>query len=227
MEKVDKPEIQIDLTRLNIIDKENTHPDNIMKKDGQYFLDILKSEIDRFTSLCQRAEKDITENSLSEEVSGKLRATIGKSQLLLTKKFKQFEKLCNENIEASPGKKRPMSTDLEGFWDMVSIQVEDVNKMFAHIDEMRQNDWKEVSLEVNNDVEDGGQSSPKPRKKSPRSAKLIKNNNLPDEDKARKDARQRLNEHLRATRLQRNMNGNDALSDDVIHIKSSKSATKM
>ena len=25
--------------------------------------------------------------------------------------------------ETSPGKKRPMSTDLEGFWDMVSIQV--------------------------------------------------------------------------------------------------------
>ena len=30
--------------------------------------------------------------------SGKIRAAIGKAQLLITKKFKQFEKLCNENI---------------------------------------------------------------------------------------------------------------------------------
>ena len=64
---MEKPEIQIDISRLSIIDKENTHPDKIIKKDGQYFLNILQAEIERFTALCERAEKDISENSLSEE----------------------------------------------------------------------------------------------------------------------------------------------------------------
>ena len=67
MEKTDKPEIQIDISRLSIIDKENTHPDKIINKDGQYFLEILKAEVERFTALCEQAEKDITENSLSDE----------------------------------------------------------------------------------------------------------------------------------------------------------------
>ena len=67
MEKADKPEIQIDISRLSINDKENTHPDKIINKDGQYFLEILKSEVARFTALCEQAEKDIAENSLSDE----------------------------------------------------------------------------------------------------------------------------------------------------------------
>ncbi len=67
MEKIEKPEIQIDISRLSIIDKENTHPDKIIQKDGRYFLDILRTEIDRFNLLCERAAKDIAENSLTEE----------------------------------------------------------------------------------------------------------------------------------------------------------------
>ncbi|XP_065053311.1 disks large-associated protein 1-like [Rhopilema esculentum] len=218
---MEKPEIQIDISRLSIIDKENTHPDKIIKKDGQYFLNILQAEIERFTALCERAEKDIAENSLSEEASGKIRAAIGKSQLLLTKKFKQFEKLCNENIENSPGKKRPMSTDLEGFWDMVSIQVEDVNRMFDNLEELRNNNWKE-SIEPKDSPD--GKLSPTPRRKSPRSRKTSKNNNYVDEDKARKDARQRLNDHLKQVKLQRNA---DNGGPSEVDIRSSKSASQM
>ena len=32
--------------------------------------------------------------------------------------------------------------DLTGFWDMVLIQVEDVNSMFSEIEELRQNGWR-------------------------------------------------------------------------------------
>lgn len=34
--------------------------------------------------------------------------------------------------------------DLAGFWDMVSIQVEDVNNSLQEIDALRSNGWKEV-----------------------------------------------------------------------------------
>ena len=46
---------------------------------------------------------------------------------------------------------------------------------------------------------------------------MSKNNNFVDEDKARKDARQRLNAHLRATKLQRNVE-NEQATGDVIQI---------
>lgn len=67
MEKTEKPEIQIDVSHLSIIDKENTHPDKIINKDGQYFLEILKAQVSRFTALCEQAENDIAENCLSDE----------------------------------------------------------------------------------------------------------------------------------------------------------------
>lgn len=211
----DKPEIQIDLSCLRITDKENTRPDNIIQKDGRYFLAIIRCEIDKFTTLCHRAEKDIADNSLSEEVSGKVRAAIGKAQLLVTKKFKQFEKLCIENIESSPGKKKPMSTDLEGFWDMVLLQVKEVHKMFENLDEMRKNNWVETTIEAQDKPD--GKLSPLPRNKKSAHRKVSKNNNFVDEDKARKDARQRLNAHLRATKLQRNVE-NEQATGDVIQI---------
>lgn len=212
---MEKPEIQIDISRLSINDKENTHPDKIIKKDGQYFLDVIKDQIERFTALCEKAEKDIAENSLSDETSGKIRAAIGKAQLLITKKFKQFEKLCNENIETPSGKKRPMSTDLEGFWDMVAIQVEDVNNMFDKIDELRNNNWKETIL---TESDRPGGRSPSPRTKSAQK-KRSKNNNYLDEDKARKDARQRLHEHLRAVKSQKNLD----CGETSVEIRASKS----
>jgi hypothetical protein len=36
------------------------------------------------------------------------------------------------------------SQDLAGFWDMVMIQVDDVNRLFAEIDSLKKNGWKEV-----------------------------------------------------------------------------------
>lgn len=31
--------------------------------------------------------------------------------------------------------------DLQGFWDMVTIQVEEVNGAFKELDQLRQNNW--------------------------------------------------------------------------------------
>lgn len=36
------------------------------------------------------------------------------------------------------------SQDLAGFWDLVMIQVDDVNGLFAEIDSLKKNGWKEI-----------------------------------------------------------------------------------
>ena len=35
--------------------------------------------------------------------------------------------------------------DLQGFWDMIKIQADNVDDMFAEIELMRQNGWKELN----------------------------------------------------------------------------------
>lgn len=76
---------------------------------------------------------------------GKIRAAIGKAMLLVNKKFKQFRGLCNMNLGVGETNgRRPTDGDLAGFWDMVMIQVDDVNSMFANIDELRKNGWTQI-----------------------------------------------------------------------------------
>lgn len=117
-------------------------------KDAQYYLDLTQKEEDRINALCDVAENDL-KNNPPEEASGKLRATIGKAQLLLTQKFKQFRGLCYENMNEDDSK--PFHTtcqDLAGFWDMVGLQIEDINTMFEEINEMKRNNWKENNKKV-------------------------------------------------------------------------------
>lgn len=118
---------------------------NHKEKDGHYFLGLLEKESERLTRLCQGTEQEMTTKSLPEDACGKIRAANGKAMLLVNKKFKQFRGLCNMNLGiGETNGRRPTNGDLAGFWDMVMIQVEDVNGMFTNIDELRKNGWTQV-----------------------------------------------------------------------------------
>ncbi|XP_071502412.1 uncharacterized protein [Diadema antillarum] len=112
------------------------------EKDGHYFLRVVNEEQSRIEALCRLVERDL-EGDMPEEVSGICRAALGKANLLTSKKFKQFRGLCEQNITPSAGAgKSTLASDLAGFWDMVMIQVDDINSKFADIQTMRENNWK-------------------------------------------------------------------------------------
>lgn len=37
------------------------------------------------------------------------------------------------------------ASDLAGFWDLVMLQIDDINSTFKEIELMKQNNWKEVA----------------------------------------------------------------------------------
>ena len=53
-------------------------------------------------------------------VAGRLRAAVGKAQLLISKKFPQFKELCALN-EHEDTRAKNTNSDLQGFWDFVSF----------------------------------------------------------------------------------------------------------
>ena len=55
-------------------------------------------------------------------VLGEIRSTIGKAQLLIDQRFKQFSGLV-DNCEFGSGEKETNPSDLTGFWDMIFFQV--------------------------------------------------------------------------------------------------------
>jgi disks large-associated protein 5 len=67
-------------------------------------------------------------NDLPPEASELINAAVGQTQLLLRSKFSQFRDLINKCEKSLAGETdKPVTClDLEGFWDLVFIQVQDL-----------------------------------------------------------------------------------------------------
>ncbi|XP_043288737.1 disks large-associated protein 1 isoform X2 [Venturia canescens] len=123
----------------------------VEEKHGHHFMRLLNAERDRLLSLAESAEADLAKAdpaTLPEEAEGKLRSAAGKARLLAKQKMQQFEGLCHKNISQVPGEKFPTTyEDLAGFWDMVMLQVVQVNEIFAQIEKLKSSQWQESAPE--------------------------------------------------------------------------------
>ncbi|XP_059174972.1 LOW QUALITY PROTEIN: uncharacterized protein LOC131955042, partial [Physella acuta] len=116
----------------------------------KYFRDLVKVETKRLNDLCQEWTETISNTAdLGEDSEGQIRSTVGKAQLLIDQRFKQFIGLV-DNCEFDLGEKETTPTDLQGFWEMIYFQVEDVNQMFSRLTELQNNDWQVKLTPVKN-----------------------------------------------------------------------------
>ncbi|XP_018087757.1 disks large-associated protein 5 isoform X2 [Xenopus laevis] len=106
-----------------------------------YFRDILKFEIGRLSLLCCEWDKRI-EMDIPEDAKDLIRTTVGQTRLLMNERFKQFEGLV-DNCEFKRGDKETTCTDLEGFWDMIYFQIEDVKAKFVNLGKLEENSWQQ------------------------------------------------------------------------------------
>ncbi|XP_053662655.1 homeobox protein 2 [Anopheles marshallii] len=116
--------------------------------DGNHFLRILKTEQKRLRTMADVLEGEINQLKadgvvLGEDINGYILAAVGKARLLCSQKMKQFEDLCYTNLNQSPDEKfQTTGEDLRGFWDMVMLQVNNVDASFDEIDSFRKNGWR-------------------------------------------------------------------------------------
>uniref|UniRef100_A0A182WGC8 Guanylate-kinase-associated protein n=1 Tax=Anopheles minimus TaxID=112268 RepID=A0A182WGC8_9DIPT len=116
--------------------------------DGNHFLRILKTEQKRLRTMADEVEMEINQLKadgivLGEDINGYILAAVGKARLLCSQKIKQFEDLCYTNLNQSPDEKfQTTGEDLRGFWDMVMLQVNNVDASFDEIDSFRKNGWR-------------------------------------------------------------------------------------
>lgn len=55
----------------------------------------------------------------------------------------KFLGLCHNNLNQIPGEKFPTTAgDLQGFWDMLLLQVDHVDSIFAEIEDLKKNNWQ-------------------------------------------------------------------------------------
>ena len=133
------------------------HPDNANKyevaevdsshEDVKEFRDLLSKETTRISQLCQMWEdkiQNIPDDPNFELVKGEVRSVVGQGRLIMKERFHQFSGLV-DNCEFRRGEKETTSEDLRGFWEMIYIQVEDVDRKFLNLSEVEANGWNEVT----------------------------------------------------------------------------------
>lgn len=116
------------------------------KEAATYFRGQIQRETDRFEQLVNTWRKYIAENSdLPSEYTDQIDVAIGQTGLLTTSKFKQFSKLIDQ-CECNDEKVKP--EDLEGFWSMIYLQVENCNQRFERLENMKKCNWDDPELHV-------------------------------------------------------------------------------
>lgn len=114
------------------------------REAATYFRKQVDDESNRLLALAdkwQTYKEEYVDNMLSEYLD-LIDVTIGQTRLLLAKKFRQFRQLIDQ-CESGEGDQKVLAPDLEGFWSMVYMQVEQCNARFERLDKLKAIEWRE------------------------------------------------------------------------------------
>ncbi|XP_066520821.1 disks large-associated protein 5 isoform X2 [Hoplias malabaricus] len=110
--------------------------------DVPYFRHVMADETERLSGLSELWESRFDDSSIPEEMRDRMRTAVGQARLLMKERFGQFSGLVDD-CDLGRGEKITTCSDLQGFWDMVYFQVEDVNKKFNALKEAEARGWQE------------------------------------------------------------------------------------
>ncbi|XP_018018565.1 disks large-associated protein 5 [Hyalella azteca] len=173
------------------------------------FRTIVARVSDQLTSLCQKWRQEISSDAkltvhlISDDVLGDINVAIGQAELLKKERFKQFVGLIDA-CEFKRGEKETTIQDLQGFWDIIYFQVDDILQKFSALQKLKANKWIEIPKNV---------AKPVPSKNN-----LVKSR--PPTGKIRTASSLSLKAHIMAARSRMNQL---SLSSDAVEEKSEKS----
>merc|ERR1719228_1042977 len=128
------------------VEKEETHVEH---GSVPYFRKLLITETERITKICNEWEEKLSANAhlIDEEIQGPIRSTVGQGRLVMAERFHQFSGLV-DNCEFGKGEKETTTMDLTGFWEMIYIQVEDVDAKFVKLSKVEDDGWVDKEVKV-------------------------------------------------------------------------------
>lgn len=164
--------MQVDASNLATIDEINGCTSMY---DLPFFKNLLEKAVSNISKLCERWETKLEsprsnnifdvndEKSLkefgviveiNEEKEGEIFAVIGKAKIMLGEKgrFRQFQNLIRD-CEFGYGEKKTECSDLQGFWEMINVQVKEIENGFYNLTKLEENGWKNLETIHKTDIE--------------------------------------------------------------------------
>ncbi|KZC12784.1 PREDICTED: disks large-associated protein 5-like [Dufourea novaeangliae] len=117
------------------------------ERTAQYFKFLLNREIDRLNELCDKWRQVKEELGITEDGQYLINQAIGQTNLLISKKFERFRSLVS-NCETGKGERLVTCNDLQGFWDIVHMEIENCDLRFEKLEQLRSKGWEEEQLSV-------------------------------------------------------------------------------
>uniref|UniRef100_A0A7I4Y9R4 Disks large-associated protein 1 n=1 Tax=Haemonchus contortus TaxID=6289 RepID=A0A7I4Y9R4_HAECO len=113
-------------------------------RTGEDFVVLLESVRSRLEASIKQALSELEEvESMPEEAGSSIRLAAGKAQLLVRKKLSKFDELVKKHLNPVEGDLQPATIDdLEGYWALVEIELNDIDECFQKVDEWRANGWQ-------------------------------------------------------------------------------------
>lgn len=115
------------------------------ERTAQYFHFLLNRETDRLVELCKKWTKIQTEPEITEVGQYEINETIEQTNLLINKKFGRFRRLVTD-CEIGKGEMLVTCKDLQGFWDMMYMDIKNCDLQFEKLEKLCLQDWEEGAL---------------------------------------------------------------------------------
>ncbi|RDD46233.1 Disks large-associated protein 5 [Trichoplax sp. H2] len=130
----------------------------------------VNAETQRLNDLCDhwnqvKSELNLDDEARLEDIRGQIDSAVGQAQLLINKKFKQFHQLIDKSLRTETPHKA-FESDLEGFWEMVFIQVENLNNKFGALKILQDCNWVDNTKQKTK-TKKGKKGNTKKNKKTP------------------------------------------------------------
>jgi len=93
-------------------------------------------------SVCQVWEAKLRHlaSDIPEVIQGMIRSAVGQGRQILAERFPQFRDLVDRCASGASSPKI-LESDLQGFWEMIDIQVKDVQQKFSALSISESNGW--------------------------------------------------------------------------------------
>lgn len=105
------------------------------ERTAQYFHFLLNKETDRLTELCEKWMKIVIEAKITEIDRLEINRVIEQTYLLINKKFDRFRQLVT-NCETGKGEMLVTCKDLQGFWDMMYMDIKNCDLQFEKLGDL-------------------------------------------------------------------------------------------